>query len=424
MPRAAGFFAVMQGIERPELRDLLVRRGFTHQLHVVDGVDVKAVRAAAVGHHRVRTSRMFDADRIGLLLEQIDHGRAMQAQVLRLQVLEQTRGVRIAAHVFQHQMQRQTAHRHARRQAAPQCRQVDVEEVEFLGKAEVLGQQPIGGMRACRAIDQGLVFAKADFVQGHGNQPLPDAGALGFHVSGCGVQEQRIAQRRHERRLAVHVDAQLVHRQRFETAALADVFQRDGDRAGRTLGQLHSGRRRHRALERRRGNAHRRKRDVVRGAEAAFDLAHHACGEERAARNRDRRAELRSHAAHIEMRHRARRKGPQIVRIQHLQQRLGKFGVVVVELLADPCGQEGKRFDHPLDMRIVAAVARHGEAAGDLRIPLGEVARVPAQEGQFSFVIRQQLFHSSWRSGGGPAGASVCCGWCVVQVRAVSAASA
>ncbi|CAH0447606.1 hypothetical protein ACEQUB_p00374 (plasmid) [Ralstonia syzygii] len=50
---------------------------------------------------------MLDADRIGLLLKQVDHRRAMQAQVVGLQALEQAGSVRVAAHILQDQVQHQ-----------------------------------------------------------------------------------------------------------------------------------------------------------------------------------------------------------------------------------------------------------------------------------------------------------------------------
>ena len=45
---------------------------------------------------------------------------------------------------------------------------------------------------------------------------------------------------------------------------------------------------------------------------------------------------------------------PQIVRIKHVQERLGDFGELVVELAMDSSGQESEGLDQALNMRIFA----------------------------------------------------------------------
>ncbi len=333
---------------------------------------------------------MLDADRVGLLCEQVDHRCAMQPQMLGLQALQQARGVRVAADVRHHQMQLQAPGVAAGRpQRAPQCRQVDVEEIEFLGEGEVFGQQPVGGMRARRRVDQRLVGGKTHLAQRHGGQPLPDAGPRAFQIRCRGMQEQRVAERGDEGRLAVQIDPQRIERQRVETAPLALVFERDRQCTGCALGQHGGGRRHRRAPIAGLGNADRGKRHVVRGTKAAFDPVDRPRAQHRAARHRHRRGQLRGRATDVEVRDGAGRKRPQVMRIHDLQQRFGQFRVVVVELLADARRQEGEGLDHPLDVRIVATVGRHGEPPRDLRISLGEVARIPAQVGQFTLVVRQ-----------------------------------
>jgi hypothetical protein len=81
------------------------------------------------------------------------------------------------------------------------------------------------------------------------------------------------------------------------------------------------------------------------------------------------------------------------VRIQHLEQRLGEFGIVVVEPLGDAAVEQREGLDHALDVRVLAHFSADQEAAGDLRIAFGEVAHVAAQVAQFALVVRQQLFH-------------------------------
>ncbi|KAG1080784.1 hypothetical protein G6F40_015740 [Rhizopus arrhizus] len=95
----------------------------------------------------------------------------------------------------------------------------------------------------------------------------------------------------------------------------------------------------------------------------------------RAPRAAHRRGQLGSRATQVELGHAARRERPQIVRVHHLEQRLGEFGVVVVQLLVDAGAQQCERFDHAFDVRILAGLARQPETGGDLRIPFGEVAR-------------------------------------------------
>jgi hypothetical protein len=96
--------------------------------------------------------------------------------------------------------------------------------------------------------------------------------------------------------------------------------------------------------------------------------------------------------ADIHARDRARGKGAQVVRVQHLEQRFGEFGIVVVEALGDARVEQREGFDHALDVRVFAHFAADQEAAGDLRIALGEVAQVAAQVAQFALVVRQHLF--------------------------------
>ena len=53
---------------------------------------------------------------------------------------------------------------------------------------------------------------------------------------------------------------------------------------------------------------------------------------------------------------RHRRDRPQVMREDHREQRIGDLGILIVELLANPCREEGERLDEPLDVGILAPV--------------------------------------------------------------------
>ena len=152
---------------------------------------------------------MGDADGVGALREQIDDGRAAQPEVVGRGRFQQACRIRVGPHALQRQVQRDFARRTRR---APQRRQIDVDEIEFLGEREILGQQPVGGMRAGREVDQGFVLGQPHLCQRHVLHAVP-AARLRFQIGRSRAQEQTVPQRGHERGLAMQVDAQAVHRQ-------------------------------------------------------------------------------------------------------------------------------------------------------------------------------------------------------------------
>ncbi|KAG1389839.1 hypothetical protein G6F59_015409 [Rhizopus arrhizus] len=137
---------------------------------------------------------MRHADGVGALREQVHHRRAAQPQIVHRRRLQQARGIGIGAQPADRQMQRELPRR---TQIGAQRGQVDIDEIEFFGKDEVFGQQPISRMRAGRKIDQGIVLGKTDLRQRNRGQAVPSP-RLQLDICRRRAQEQRIAQRRHE----------------------------------------------------------------------------------------------------------------------------------------------------------------------------------------------------------------------------------
>jgi hypothetical protein len=136
------------------------------------------------------------------------------------------------------------------------------------------------------------------------------------------------------------------------------------------------------------GERQRRHRDRIHGAEHAGDALGGTRGQAGTARDRGHAALLAGCGADVELCDRARRKGPQVVWIEHVEQRRRELRVVVVEPLGDARIEQRERLDHVLDVRIGAGVAAEQQAARDFRIAFCEIAQVAAQVSQFRLVIR------------------------------------
>ena len=374
---------MLERIKRTELDDRFALRRLAHQVHRIDGIHLESEGAAGVAQYRITGRGMGQADRLAALAEQIDHRRAAEQDIVRAQGVEHARGIRVGADALQAQVQgqRPAAHGQQRRQRG----QVDVEEVELFREAEVLGEQAVRHMRARRKIDQGVFFPEAGGLDRHGGQGNPASVVVGLQPGSSAAHEQRIAQGRAERRLAVDEHAQGGQHQLAGPDLLEGAGQAEVDAGSCAGGQAHRFRRADDGVEAGGAERQRRHGDRIHRAEGAGAAAHLARGQLGAARNR-------AHAlrrAGVKVSDRAGRKGPQVVRIQHVEQGFGEFRVIVVEALGNASIEQGKRFDHALGMRVFAHFTADQQAPGDLRVALGEFAKVAAQVAQLAFVIRQ-----------------------------------
>ena len=84
------------------------------------------------------------------------------------------------------------------------------------------------------------------------------------------------------------------------------------------------------------------------------------------------------------------------MRIEDVEQRLGQFRQIVVELAPDPCSQEGEGFDQPGDVRILDRILAQPQPAGDLRVRLRELRGKPADVIQFPVVVWEKIVNH-WR---------------------------
>jgi len=263
------------------------------------------------------------------------------------------------------------------------------EKIEFLGKAEIFGQQAVGGVRASREIDQGFVVVEAGGVDRNARQGDPAPAAVGFDPGRHRAHEQGIAQGRAERGFAVDEHAQARQVELSEVDLLGAGGKRQVD-AGRGCGR--GPHRVGRAQDVGKPGAcerHRSDGDRVHGSERAGAAAYLARAQFGAARDRAGCALLIGGAAAIETRDRARGEGTQVMRVQHVEQRFREFRIVVVEAFCDPRIEQGKRFDHALGVRVFAHFSADQQAAGDLRVALGEFAQAAPQITELAFVIGQ-----------------------------------
>ena len=81
------------------------------------------------------------------------------------------------------------------------------------------------------------------------------------------------------------------------------------------------------------------------------------------------------------------------MRVQQLQQRLGDLGKLVVDLVLNAPGKQGKCLDQALDVRISATIFFQLQPARDLGIPLRKLGAHLANELQLTLVIGVKLFH-------------------------------
>jgi hypothetical protein len=205
--------AVMQRIERPELDHLLFVRTLTHEVDGVDGIDFVGKRVASFGNDRVGHGLVAHANRLAALPEEIHDGRAEEPQVACRKRLQEARHMRVAAHVLEYDVKRKAA---ARTRGTQHGAEIEIDEIEFLGKAEVLGEQTIGGMRPCRIVDQAVRFVETRLRDRRGAHFLPASAAVRLYIRGECVDEEAIGECRDEGLLAMQMGPQARHFQRSQ----------------------------------------------------------------------------------------------------------------------------------------------------------------------------------------------------------------
>ena len=78
------------------------------------------------------------------------------------------------------------------------------------------------------------------------------------------------------------------------------------------------------------------------------------------------------------------------MRIEHAEQRIRQLWELVIQPMLHPGAEEGDAFQQSFDMRIIDRIGGETQAAGDLRMRLGEAGAQAAERGQFLIIIGQQ----------------------------------
>ena len=78
------------------------------------------------------------------------------------------------------------------------------------------------------------------------------------------------------------------------------------------------------------------------------------------------------------------------MRIEQTEQGVGQFREFVVQPVVYAGGEECHAFEQARDVRVVHAVGRETQPAGDLRMRVGELGGQPLDRGQFAFVVGEQ----------------------------------
>ena len=278
---------------------------------------------------------------------------------------------------------------HMRRHAIE--RQID--EIEFFWKREVLGQQPIGRMRARIEFDERVVFIKTEDLRFVVAERVPDTAPVDLDKHAACTSQHRLADRRHQRGLAIEEQAQTIDPEAGQGSLRRGEFEGDRNPRGCIGRQAHILGRARRGMVSGFGHADGGDVDIAAGAEFARHALDRPRHQQRAARNAHRGAQLRSGATRIETRNRAGRKRPQVMRVQHFEQGFGELWKLVVEFLVHPGGQQRKRFEQTLDMRVFDRVTRQCEPPRHLGVAFGKFARMTPQKRQLAFVMWEKIIH-------------------------------
>ena len=383
-------FVMVQGlVHRPKER----RLGAAGQLALqfVDGEHLEVQRSRPVGHQVQLGLAGGHLQAIDPVLEQVDHRRAVQGELLGLHHAGQLSGAA---------RQQDDDLCFAALDAGQAGRQVlQREEVKARGAGEVLVQQVVP--------EPAVPLQRQHALRGA--QPFMHQGAIGHHMrpithapgltdqAGHGARMQQLEQVRGQLLLAAQVDGQTVQaldvaERQFALHAQAQPKRPLHLHMGRqvAVGRGYVGRHPGQA---RLHDLQRPQHQVLCRAElAGRDLAIGQPGERRgAAAYQEALAEVAFGRLRVQLRHRHRRCGADVVGVHHLQQALGEARKLGIELDAHARRHEAERLDQPLDIGVGHLLPLHAQPARDLGVHLGKLARAFAHVEQLFVVVAQQL---------------------------------
>ena len=268
---------------------------------------------------------------------------------------------------------------------------LQIDEEELLGESEILLQQAVTQEAAVGVGQNAFGGGESDRLQtarGQNGLSGPFAGRQGPHGNPQGVEEQKLVERVDGGAFSVQVEAKGIEGQLLQ-AEPAQAFHANanhGGGIGRHAGHGETIHRRDRGTR----DPQRPKGDRITGTERAdISIFRLAVDRDAGLHLGRRRSALRR--IELKLDDGLRRHGPEVVRVEHVQQRLGDFGELIVELAMHSAGQEREGFDQTLDVGIFAGIRLQQQTAGHLGIFFRELAGHLADELQLAFVVGQQF---------------------------------
>ena len=319
-------------------------------------------------------------DRHGPAGKEVDGGRGEQRQLLGPQAaLERL----VGAGERHPELELLARLRADRRLQVPQ-----LHEQEARRAGEIFAQQPVAGEAGRCRREQGLIVGEADRRQALAAQHLRPAARPERHA----VAEERLVEPVGEPVVAREVEDEPVERQRPERQAALRLEGQLERRLGRRrqadagVGHLRPGQ----VLEPRDGDRPQGHR--VGGREGAAGLlgeaeTAHQLG---AALDREPVLEAAGGRVGLEPDQGDRRRGGEIVGVDHLEQAGREALELAVQLLLDARGQEGAAVEQPLDVGVGAGVGLEPEPARHPRVLARELVREVAQEAQLGLVVAEE----------------------------------
>ena len=317
------------------------------------------------------------ADRDGVVGEQVDHRRAVQAHVV------QGRADALQAGLadIEAQLQAAGALQHFGRLALQCIQALELDEQELVLEGEVFLQVAIAAEGVVRVGNQRVVFAETDRLdlvrrQSYGRQRQ------------AVFAGQRLALAIQQHQLQTAEVAQQAEVEQLGDIALAGQVQAQGAQAD--LAEMAIGAHAQAQAEQRAVTLHRIVQAVQRqrqhfarigGAEAAGHSLDGLGFHRRVARHRKGRAGA---LERVELQHAEGRQRAHVVGPQQVHQRMGQLRQFVVELLPQTPGKKGEAFQQALDIRITPGLA---EERRQRRAALGEALAQLAQGGEFALVV-------------------------------------
>ena len=344
-------------------------------------------------HDHVEVALMgLDQDRLGRLREQVDRGRREQGDLLG-----RHRAVERRDRAIQEHEQVQADGRHSG--GSPGARPLSLANRKRSAKAEELLQQPIAVEAAQRAGQERQLVLEAPGADRCTRQVMLPGGRLGHGLRdhADAVADDRLVQPEAEPLAAGEVERQMVERQLLErrfaegfqaqmkggldVAPAPDAVAGEG-RAGDVAGI---------------GQADRPELDGMLGEEGASGLLARAepAHQARVAIDPVAVGEVAGARIGLERDHDHRRRGRQIVGVDHLEQMAREARELVVELALDARREKREPFHQALDVGIAAAVAIERQPAADLLVLLRELPGDVAQMPQLVVVIPERGRHPS-----------------------------